>query len=179
MYNDGKTPYQLDLEIMSRNPVVVPKVGDKVKIKSMEWYEKWKDDIGNVDLPGSFFFSKRMAQYCGNTYRVIGSNEYYYTLEGCTSCWTCSMFEEVYPQILSLNLTDTAATISSCASSLDSAFTCLGSPVTGIGIADSTPIVSTGWSLGDYAKKGSSFIGHSTQASAALTEVLKKGPELQ
>lgn len=48
-----KTPYQLDLEVKDRKPDIVPKVGDKVKIKSREWYEKWKNAFGRVRFSGT------------------------------------------------------------------------------------------------------------------------------
>lgn len=54
-----KTPYQLDLEIKDRKPDIVPKVGDKVKIKSREWYEKWRDKDGEVTRLGTHVFFAR------------------------------------------------------------------------------------------------------------------------
>ena len=66
-----KTPYQLDLEVKDRKPSIVPKVGDKVKIKSREWFEKWKDEYDDVmieHLPN--FFASEMSKYCGLTMTI-------------------------------------------------------------------------------------------------------------
>ena len=99
-----KTPYQLDLETKGRKPDVVPKVGDKVKIKSREWYEKWKDSAGCVrfDTFGCYFVNG-MKDLCGRelTVRDIiedeDSNEKRWKLS--TNGWSFvpEMFEEVYP----------------------------------------------------------------------------------
>ena len=57
-----KTPYQLDLEVKDRKPDIVPKVGDKVKIKSRKWYKKWKNALGRVLFSGTeCIFSEEMA----------------------------------------------------------------------------------------------------------------------
>ena len=63
-----KTPYQLDLEVKDRKPDIVPKVGGKVKIKSREWYEKWKGPTESV--PVLYSFVKEMAKYCGQVLTV-------------------------------------------------------------------------------------------------------------
>ena len=95
-----KTPYQLDLEVKYRKPSIVPKVGDKVKIKSREWYEKWKDEDEDVDFPSlSIFFAKGMKEYCGKIvtisdeigfgFNVREDNKFY--------VWIPEFFEEVYP----------------------------------------------------------------------------------
>ena len=39
------------------------KVGDRVKIKSLDWYNKNKDTNGNVNC-GSKLFTKEMSKYC-------------------------------------------------------------------------------------------------------------------
>ena len=71
---DGKkTPYQLDLEVKDRKPSIIPKVGDRVKIKSLEWYEKWKDKDEDVNFPSlpNFFAKENPAlpfpPYTSNT----------------------------------------------------------------------------------------------------------------
>ena len=94
-----KTPYQLDLEVKDRKPDIVPKVGDKVKIKSREWYEKWKDECGNIWIQNAVV--GRMAEYCGMTLTIKDVNGIYFSLKGNTWLWTIEMFEEVYPQELS------------------------------------------------------------------------------
>ena len=100
---DGKkTPYQLDLEVKDREPSIVPKVGDRVKIKSLEWYEKWKDEKGWVhSTPDSCVFNKEMKDLCG---RVLTVKEIYdelpcrrWILEMDNHCWIPEFFEEVYP----------------------------------------------------------------------------------
>lgn len=98
-----KTPYQLDLEVKDRKPDIVPKVGDKVKIKSREWYEKWKGPEWLISFSSTgCCFTKSMAKLCGKTFTVtsveesgigeiwrLGSQDYYFVPE---------MFEEVYSQ---------------------------------------------------------------------------------
>lgn len=93
-----KTPYQLDLEVKDRKPDIVPKVGDKVKIKSREWYEKWKDEEGNIDGIGSHSFLSEMLKYCGKVFKVENVICSWFTLEEARFGWIMSMFEEVYPQ---------------------------------------------------------------------------------
>ena len=93
-----KTPYQLDLEIKDRKPDIVPKVGDKVKIKSREWYEKWKDEEGNIDGIGTHGFLLEMSKYCGKVFKVKNKIFSVFTLEDARFGWIMSMFEEVYPQ---------------------------------------------------------------------------------
>ena len=100
-YLDGKkTPYQLDLEVKDRKPNIVPKVGDRVKIKSREWYEKWKDeddDVMFVHLPK--FFSKGMSKYCGLTMTIKEELRHGFRFENCEDGWNWlpEFFEEVYP----------------------------------------------------------------------------------
>lgn len=93
-----KTPYQLDLEIKDRKPDIVPKVGDKVKIKSREWYEKWKDEQGDVVGIGRHGFVPEMSKYCGKVFKVKNKLISVFTLEDDRFGWTLAMFEEVYPQ---------------------------------------------------------------------------------
>lgn len=95
-----KTPYQLDLEVKDRTPVIVPKVGDKVKIKSREWYEKWKDEEGNINGIGTHSFLLEMSKYCGKVFKVKNKIFSAFTLEDARCGWIMSMFEEVYPQEL-------------------------------------------------------------------------------
>ena len=91
-----KTPYQLDLEVKDRRPAITPKVGDKVKIKSKEWYEKWKDAKGNVDVPCNFIDD--MRAHCGETMEVIRVNPSSFSLEYSVYSYSMEMFEEVYPK---------------------------------------------------------------------------------
>lgn len=95
-----KTPYQLDLEIKDRKPSIIPKVGDKVKIKSREWFEKWKDEYDDViieHLPK--FFASEMSKYCGLTMTIKEERRYGFLVENCEKRWTWlpEFFEEVYP----------------------------------------------------------------------------------
>ena len=45
------------------------KVGDKVKIKSLDWYNSNKDALGNIDC-GNYHFIDEMVMYCGKTLTV-------------------------------------------------------------------------------------------------------------
>ena len=93
-----KTPYQLDLEVKDRKPDIVPKVGDKVKIKSLEWYEKWKNSDGEVSGLGSHVFLPCMSECCGKTFEIKYFWGRFFSLKDFGKGWTMAMFEEVYPQ---------------------------------------------------------------------------------
>ena len=90
-----KTPYQLDLEVKDRKSSIVPKVGDRVKIKSREWYEKWKNPYGNVDV--AYTFVEGMSMFCGRILEVELITRYGFNLKGVGYSWSLEMFEEVYP----------------------------------------------------------------------------------
>ena len=92
-----KTPYQLDLEVKDRKPSIIPKVGDRVKIKSWEWYEKWKDGRGYVNVPEHF--TPTMSEFCGKVLTVEESQHGLFRMKEDKSKWYFSpeMFEEVYP----------------------------------------------------------------------------------
>lgn len=56
------------------------KVGDKVRIKSREWYEANKDGKGVV--PGVCYFTPQMAILCGKTFTITVVCGDYYRLDG-------------------------------------------------------------------------------------------------
>lgn len=135
-----KTPYQFDLEIKDRKPDIVPKVGDKVKIKSREWYEKWKDGGGNVWIHNAFVES--MTKFCSMTLTIKDVDGIYFSLKGNIWNWTIEMFEEVYPQELSTGdgLTKASDSIGAFISGLGEGSSDVSAipainPVQGIGIA--------------------------------------------
>src|SRR5574344_823144 len=73
------------------------KVGDKVRVKSLEWYNFNKDENGDV-LPHDdkhLFFPKEMSEYCGKELEVrcVNPNGEYF-LKGNEWMWEDWMFEE-------------------------------------------------------------------------------------
>lgn len=137
-----KTPYQLDLEVKDRKPDIVPKVGDKVKIKSREWYEKWKDRDGVIAELGCFSFIPEMSKYCGKVLEIRCGHDTTFLLKDAKYGWTIEMFEEVYPQESSKEVKCSKAfeSLSVNASALERQLTATSAipainPVQGIGIA--------------------------------------------
>ena len=99
-----KTPYQMDLEMRDRKPHIIPDAGDMVKIKSPEWYNRWKDGSGFVRFPGhNCLFRDHMSEFCGKKFIVEGVlftelQERRYKLDGVSWYFIPEMFEEVYPK---------------------------------------------------------------------------------
>ena len=71
------------------------KVGDKVKIKSLEWYNQNKNSSGEI---GCFCqnFVKDMSMYCGDTATINSVSSYRYTLDIDEGYWAWDdlMFED-------------------------------------------------------------------------------------
>ena len=69
------------------------KVGDRVQIKSLDWYNENKDEYGQVDCGSRFFFAE-MSDWCGKiaTIKEICKTNCY-RLEECYLDWTDEMIE--------------------------------------------------------------------------------------
>ena len=70
------------------------KIGDIVKIKSQEWYDKNKDEYGRVHC--KCLFVDNMSEYLGKTAKIIEKCDNYYDLniDGGKWNWTDEMFED-------------------------------------------------------------------------------------
>ena len=71
------------------------KVGDKVKIKSLDWYNTNKDDFGLI-FCNNICFDEKMIEFCGKTVTIAAQrdNKYYYISEdNCLSFWSEDMIE--------------------------------------------------------------------------------------
>lgn len=71
------------------------KVGDKVRIKSIEWYEENRNAYGDVDND-NVVFNSNMVKYCGKEATIIcvKTDEYYIDIDGRTWKWVDWMFED-------------------------------------------------------------------------------------
>ena len=72
------------------------KVGDKVKIKSLDWYNANKTEGGEVYLE-SMVFLQLMSKYCGKVATITTHAfryGYYLDIDGGCYHWTDEMFEE-------------------------------------------------------------------------------------
>lgn len=68
--------------------------GDKVRINSLDWYIKNKDEYGDVDC-GEYVFVEPMVEFCGKIVTIDACyGEYYYIAEDSQGfCFTDEMFE--------------------------------------------------------------------------------------
>lgn len=74
------------------NPI---KVGDKVKIRSIDWYNSNKDAFGVVHC--GYEFTKSMSEYCGEIATIkscVGFNCYTIDIDNNYHKWTPRMFEK-------------------------------------------------------------------------------------
>ena len=71
------------------------KAGDKVKIKSLDWYNQNKDAFGFI-FCNHICFDEKMTEFCGKTVTIVAQrdNKYYYIKEdNCLSFWSEDMIE--------------------------------------------------------------------------------------
>lgn len=70
------------------------KVGDKVRIKSREWYDKNKGDDGDVDVPCGF--TKEMSDLCGKdaVITLVYKRFYVINIDNGEFRWSDEMFED-------------------------------------------------------------------------------------
>ena len=73
------------------------KVGDKVRVKSLEWYNSNKDRYGDIRKDDQTFL-KCMSKYCGKEYEIYnmisnGNRCVYKLYDTAIWCWEDWMFE--------------------------------------------------------------------------------------
>ena len=76
------------------------KVGDRVRIKSLNWYNENKDNYGAIYAGNGFIFWKNMVRHCGEIMKITivkvdpeDSNKGYYFMENSEERWTDEMIE--------------------------------------------------------------------------------------
>ena len=71
------------------------KKGDKVKVKSLDWYNQNKDDAGII-FCNHICFDEKMTEFCEKTVTIVAqrNEKYYFIMEdNCLSFWTDDMIE--------------------------------------------------------------------------------------
>ena len=73
------------------------KVGDRVRIKSRDWWDAQpKNNAGSVDC-GEDNFTINMTCYCGQVATISSCEDGFYFLNGIRHNWTDEMFEDEAP----------------------------------------------------------------------------------
>lgn len=68
------------------------KIGDIVRIKSIDWYEREKNEEGNIKA-----FVSSMSKYCGRNAEImdiIRNNSYRIDIDGMSYAWADYMFDD-------------------------------------------------------------------------------------
>ena len=85
------------------------KVGDRVKIKSLDWYNENKNEDGNIRYNHGtayhIFFTKYMSIFCGETVTIkcVYEKSYYMNETGSCEFWTDEMIEGLVEEEMSLD----------------------------------------------------------------------------
>ena len=81
------------------------KVGDKVRVRSLEWYNNHKNKNENINCSGSVFFVLNMSKFCGSilTIKNIDVDMDAYKVEENDFIWTNDMFEKCVAETSSLS----------------------------------------------------------------------------
>ena len=68
------------------------KNGDKVKIKSFDWYYSNSDCMGDIQC-GDWYFTLSQASYCGKVLTISAICDDFYMMKGIGHHWTDEMIE--------------------------------------------------------------------------------------
>mgnify|MGYP003309175316 FL=1 len=70
------------------------KVGDRVKIKSLDWYNENKDETDDIECSNNIWFYKEMSKFCGKVMTISHVRADHYTMvEDLVGYWTDEMIE--------------------------------------------------------------------------------------
>jgi hypothetical protein len=77
--------------------VVKYNVGDRVVVKSLEWYNNNKNSDGTVSVPCGFV--REMAKYCGKVLTISRVGHSCYSIVGTPFSWSDEMFEGLESEV--------------------------------------------------------------------------------
>ena len=94
------------------------KVGDRVKIKSLDWYNKYKNRHGDINYgcETEILFTSEMSSFCGQVVtitrvRYIGCVRFYHLVEDKeVHLWVDGMFEGLVEEEIKPNIIEEAKT---------------------------------------------------------------------
>lgn len=71
------------------------RVGDTVKVKSLEWYNNLKDKRFHMEHNHCVYFTKEMSQFCGKEVTIsrVDSEDKTYHIKEFKNYWVDGMFE--------------------------------------------------------------------------------------
>ena len=71
------------------------KVGDKVRIKNIDWYNENKDEFGDIDISEDFTFYADRSKYCGKVFTIseVFDNSYLVKEDNNEYYWSDEMIE--------------------------------------------------------------------------------------
>ncbi len=70
------------------------KVGDRVKIKSLDWYNEHKDETDDIECSNNIWFYREMSKFCGKVMTISHVRADHYTMvEDLVGYWTDEMIE--------------------------------------------------------------------------------------
>ena len=69
------------------------KIGDKVRVKSLDWYNENKNQTGQVQCLGEIFLEE-MSKFCGKLVTIHSIAKHGYHINEDDYIWTDDMFEE-------------------------------------------------------------------------------------
>lgn len=70
------------------------KVGDRVKIKSLDWYNEHKDETDDIECSNNIWFYREMSKFCGKVMTISHVRVDHYTMvEDLVGYWTDEMIE--------------------------------------------------------------------------------------
>lgn len=73
------------------------KIGDRVVVKSLEWYNSNKNSMGAVLVPCGFV--REMAKYCGHVLTISRVGYAGYAVDGTGFAWSDEMFEGLESEV--------------------------------------------------------------------------------
>ena len=70
------------------------KIGDRVKIKSLDWYNEHKNETDDIECSNNIWFYREMSKFCGKVMTISHVRADHYTMvEDLVGYWTDEMIE--------------------------------------------------------------------------------------
>lgn len=76
-------------------------IGDKVRIKSLEWYNAHKNETDDIECSNNIWFYREMSKFCGKVMTISHVRADHYTMvEDLVGYWTDDMIETKIDEII-------------------------------------------------------------------------------